>query len=106
VPEAVASEPPFAGRGDEDAVRRTAASIIATLPRCRLLDLLNGDLDLSESAALASLLSASPIGLSQSPTDPAKLSAHITIVNRQLAPLFGFPPIAVSQANDLIYSAV
>jgi hypothetical protein len=83
-----------------------AASIIATLPRRRLLDLLNDDLGVAESAALASLLAASPIAHSHSPTEPAKLSEHITLVNRQLAPLFGFPPIAVSQANDLIYSAV
>jgi len=86
--------------------RGAAASIIATLPRHTLLDLLNNNVELAESAALASLLSASPVMLSRSPTDPAKLNEHITIVNRQLAPLFGFPPIAVSQTNDLLYSAV
>jgi hypothetical protein len=84
----------------------TAASIIATLPRRTLRDLLNDNLELVESAALASLLSASRIALSQSPVDPAKLREHITIVNRQLAPLFGFPPIFISQTNHLIYSAV
>jgi hypothetical protein len=52
------------------------------------------------------LLSASPVRLSRVPTDPAKLNEHIKIVNRQLAPLFGFPPIAVGQTNDLLYSAV
>jgi hypothetical protein len=86
--------------------RGAAAAIIATLPRHTLFDLLNNNVALADSAALASLMSASPVTLSRSLTDPAQLNEHITIVNRQLAPLFGFQPISLSETNDLLYSAV
>lgn len=86
--------------------RGAAAEIVSKLPQHTLSDLLNDDVELVESVAIASLLAASPFVLAEPPTDPAKMCEHIRVANRQLARLFGFLPIIVGRNNNPIYSAV
>lgn len=86
--------------------RGATVEIVSTLPQYTLSDLLNDDVELLGSVAVASLLAASPFRLAEPLTDLAKMREHITIANRRLARLFGFPPITVDRTSDPVYSTV
>lgn len=84
----------------------SATAVISSLARRTLLDLLDDDLRLVESAALVSLLSASRLVPARLPADRTTLAEDIAVVNERLAPLFGFPPMAVTGIDNLTYSAL